>query len=89
MVNNLPAGAGDVGLILVWEDSTCLRVIKSVDHNHRRLYTESLWSPKEASTMRCLHTAVKSSPHSLQLEKVCIKQQRPVAAKNKSIKSIK
>ena len=33
--------------------------------------------------MRSLRTATKSSPHSLQLEKACMQQQRPKAAKKK------
>ena len=40
---------------------------------------------REATTMRSLHTATKSSPCSLQLEKAHAQQQRPNAAKNKLI----
>ena len=33
--------------------------------------------------MRSLHSAMKSSPHSLQIEEAHAQQQRPNAAKNK------
>ena len=36
---NLPANAGDMGLFLVPEDSTCLGAIKPVSYNHWSLWT--------------------------------------------------
>ena len=44
---------------------------------------------REATTMRSLRSAMKSSPRSLQLEKASTQQQRPNAAKNKYIKKKK
>ena len=43
---------------------------------------------KEATAMRSLHTATKSSPCSPQLEKACAQPQRPNAAKKKKKKLI-
>ena len=40
---------------------------------------------REATTMRSLCTAMKRSPYSPQLEKARTQQQRPRAAKNKSV----
>ena len=40
---------------------------------------------REDTSMRSLGTATKSSPHSLQLEKVCMQQWRPSEAKYQSI----
>ena len=40
---------------------------------------------REATPMRSPRTATKSSPHSLQLEKARAQQQRPNAAKKKSL----
>lgn len=37
---------------------------------------------RKATTMGSLHTTTKSSPHSLQLEKACVQQRRPKAAKS-------
>ena len=34
MVKTLPANAGDTGSILIWEDSTCHRAAKLVQHNY-------------------------------------------------------
>ena len=44
---------------------------------------------REATTMRCLHTATKSSPCSLQLEKACTQQRRPNAARKNKLKKKK
>ena len=38
---------------------------------------------REATAMRSLHRAAKSSPHSPQLEKAHVQQRRPNTAKNK------
>ena len=38
---------------------------------------------REATEMRRLHTTLKGSPHLPQLEKACVQQWRPNAAKNK------
>ena len=44
---------------------------------------------REATAMRSLRTATKSSPHLVQLEKAHVQQRRPNAAKNKLINSLK
>ena len=64
---------------LVWEDPTCHGATKPMCHNY--------WSPcsttREATAMRSLCTATKSSSCLLQLEKAHTQQQRPNATKNK------
>ena len=35
--------------------------------------------------MESSHTTVKSSPHSLKLEKACVRQGRPATTKNKQV----
>ena len=67
---------------------------KPVHHNYGAHALESVscnyWShvtyspcsaTREATTVGSPHTAAKSSPHSLQLEKACIQQWRPTTAK--------
>ena len=79
---------------LVWEDPTCRRATKPVPHNYWAWALEPLchnyWSPctyspcsatREATTMRSLPTATKSSPRFPQLEKACAQHQRPNTAK--------
>ena len=44
---------------------------------------------REATAMRSPHTAMKSSPHSPQLEKARAQQRRPNAAKHKEINKLK
>ena len=59
---------------LVWEDSTCLRATQLVSCNFWSPCTQSLCSAaREATTMRSLHTAMKSGLYLLQLEKACTK----------------
>ena len=48
-----------------------------------RATTTEAHAPREATTVRSPRTAMKSSPHLLQLEKAHAQQQRPSAAKNK------
>ena len=65
--------------------------LEPMSHNYwacmPQLLSPDAWSPcsatREATTMRSLHTAMNSSPRSLQLEKACTQQQRFHAAKNK------
>ena len=76
---------------LVWEDPTCRGATKPLRHKYWACTLEpashNYWSPcsatREATAMRSLHTATKSSPRSPQLEKACGQQWRPNAAKNK------
>ena len=80
---------------LVWEDPTCRGATKPVHHNYWACTLEPMsynhWSPctqslcsttREATTMRSPCTVTKSSPHLPQLEKACVHQWRPNAAKN-------
>ena len=55
-------------------------------HNYWSPCTQSpCSSTREATAMRSLRTAAKSSPRSSQLKKACVQQRRPNAAKNKLI----
>ena len=63
---------------LVREDPTCCGATKPVSHN-----CWSLCSTREAAAVRNPHTATKRSPRSPQLEKACVQQRRPNAAKIK------
>ena len=72
---------------LVWEDPTCHGATKPMRHNH--------WSPRvqspcsatrEATAMRSLHTAMKSSPRSPQLDTCIVKFMK---TKNKQTKILK
>ena len=80
---------------LVWEDPICRGATKPVHHYYWACALEPMchnyWSPhtlspcsatREATAMRSPHTATKSSPCSLQLEKARAHQQRPNTAKN-------
>ena len=75
VVKNLPCNTGDTGLILVWEDHTCLGAAKPC-------VPLSPCSTREATAVRSPPTASKSSPHLLYLEKAHAQQQRPCAGKN-------
>ena len=81
---------------LVREDPTCRRATKPVCQNYWARAPEptchNYWSPRalspcsttrEATAMRSLHTATRSSPCSPQLEKARAQQWRPNAAINK------
>ena len=82
--------------VLVREDPTCHGATKPVCHNYWARVPQLLKSAclepnkyvsysatREATAMRSLRTATKSSPCSPQLEKAHAQQQRPNAAKNK------
>ena len=81
---------------LVWEDPTCRGATKPVRHNscawalEPAATTAEARAPRarapqrEATAMRSLPTAKESGPHSPQLEKACVQQHRPNAAKNKN-----
>ena len=79
---------------LAWEDSACLGATKPMNHNSwaLQLRSRNSWSSHtldpcsttgEASTMRSLCTATKSSVCSPQLEKAHVRPQRPSAVKAK------
>ena len=71
---------------LVREDPSYCRATKPVCHNYRACVPQLL-KPAHLEPVlrnkRSLHTAMKSSPHSLQLERAHVQQRRPNAAKNK------
>ena len=91
MVKNLPANAGDTGLIPGLGRSHMPQ--SNLAHEPQllslRATTTEACVPRaralqrEATAMRSPRTAMKSSPHSLQLEKARAQQQRPNVAKNK------
>ena len=81
---------------LVREDPTCRGATKPVHHKYwacalepasHNYWSPCAWSPcsttRQATTMRSVCTATKSSPCSLQLEKARAQQRRPSTAKNK------
>ena len=81
---------------LVQEDPTCQEATKSVRHNYWACALEPMchsnWSPgpwslcsvtKEATAMRTLRPARRSTSHSLQPEKKPTQQRRPSTAINK------
>ena len=83
VVKNLPANAGDVGLIpglgrthMQWSNLAHAPQLLSVT-------TQSLSSTRAATTMRSPHTTMKTHPCSLQLNKATVWQLRPSIAKNK------
>ena len=86
VVENLPANAGDMGLSpglgrshMPWSNWAC----------EPQLLSLSVWSlcsaTGEAAIVRGPRTAMKSGPHSPQLEKALTQRQRPNTAKNKKI----
>ena len=67
---------------LVREDPTCRGATKPVRHNYwAHVPRARAPQQREATAMRSLHTATKSSPRSLQLEKARTQQRRPNTAK--------
>ena len=83
--NHLPMQGTQVRA-LVPEDPTCRKATKPMSHNY--------WSPcascprsatREATAMRSLHTATKSSPCSPQLRKPAHSNKDPMQTKNKYI----
>ena len=79
---------------LVREDLTCHGATKPGHHNYwacapqptcHNYWSLCTYSPcsatREATAMRSLHTTTKSSPHSTQLEKARVQQQRPNTAR--------
>ena len=69
---------------LVQADRTCRGATKPVCRNYWT-HAPQLLKPARLEPVfrnkRSHRTATKSSPHSLQLEKACVQQQRPNAAK--------
>ena len=87
VVENLPANAGDTG------SSPGLGRFHMPRSNWARepqLLSLSIWSlcsaTREAAIVRGLRTAMKSGPHSPQLEKALTQKRRPNTAKNKNNK---
>ena len=87
VVENLPANAGDTGLSPGLGRS---HMPRSNWAHEPQLLSLRVWSlcsaTREAATVRGLRTAMKSGPHSPQLEKALTQKQRPNAAKNKNNK---
>ena len=84
MVGSLPAGAGDTGSSpglggshMPWSDVA----------REPQLLSLRVWSlcsaTGEAAIVRGLRTAMRSGPHSPQLERALAQKRRPNAAKNK------
>ena len=81
---NLPANAGEIVLILVWEDSTKACAPQLLEPMHSRTCEPQLLSPecwnywslcsttRESTTMRRLSILMKSHPYSPQKEKAWV-----------------
>ena len=84
VVENLPANAGDTGLNPGLERS---HMPRSGWAREPQLLSLRVWSlcsaTREAATVRGPRTAMKSGPHSPQLEKALTQKRRPNTAKNK------
>ena len=90
LVENLPANAGDTGSSPGLGRS---HVPRSNWAREPQLLSLRVWSlcseTREAATVRGPRTAMKSGPHSLQLEKALAQKRRPNTAKiNKQINSV-
>ena len=84
MVKNLPANAGDTGSSPGLGRSHMPRSNKAREPQLLSLCIWSLCSATgEAATVRGPRTAMKSGPHSPQLEKALTQKRRPNTAKNK------
>ena len=83
VVENLPANAGDTGSSNGLGRS---HMLQSNWAHEPQLLSLRVWSlcsaTREAATVRGPRTAMKSSPHSLQLEKALAQKRRPNTAKN-------
>ena len=86
MVENLPVNAGDTGSSPGLGRS---HVPRSNWAREPQVLSLRFWSlcstTREAATVRGPRTAMKSGPHSLQLEKAHTQKQRPKTAKNKKL----
>ena len=84
VVESLPANAGDMGSSPGLGGS---HMPRSNWAREPQLLSLSVWSlcsaTREAAIVRGLRTAMKSGPHSLQLEKALTQKRRPNTAKNK------
>ena len=84
VVENLPANAGDKGLSPGLGRS---HMPRSNWAREPQLLSLSIWSlcsaTREAAIVTGPHTAMKSGPHSPQLEKALTQKRRPNTAKNK------
>ena len=84
VVENLPANAGDAGSSPGLGGS---HMPRSKQAREPQLLSLRVWSlcstTREATTVRGLHTAMKSGPRSQQLEKALAQKRRPNTAKNR------
>ena len=78
MVKNLPASAGDVGSVLAQEDSKAMLQLLEPTCPRAHTLQQEKTPPGETCAPR-----LGSSPHSPQLEKAHIRQQRLSTAENK------
>ena len=84
VVESLPANAqGTRVRALVWEDPTCRGAAGPVNHNYWACASGACAPQREAAIVRGPRTAMKSGPHSPQLEKALAQKRRPNTAKNK------
>ena len=97
VVKNLPAMQGTLVWPLVQKGPTCWRAAEPMRNNNEpalwslqattcyRYWSLSTWTlcsvTREATSMRRLHTTMKSSPCSAQLKKACMQQWRPTTVK--------
>ena len=84
VVENLPANAGDTGSS---SDPGRFHMPRSNWAREPQLLSLCVWSlcyaTREVVIVRDPHTAMKSGPHSPQLEKALAQKRRPNTAKNK------
>ena len=81
VVKNLPANAGTWVWSPDWENTTCCRAAKPVCHSYWACTPELTIHNMRSSHNEKLTLQLESSPGSLQLEKTCMQQQRPITAK--------
>ena len=75
MVKNLPANAGDTGLIPGVGRSHMLLGNKPVHHNYKALVPRAHALPQEKPPQSGAHALqLQTSPHSPQLEKACTRK---------------
>ena len=75
MVKYPPANAGDMSSIPSPGSSDAAGgATEPLSHNYKPMLYSPCSATREATAIRTLHNAMKSSPHSLQLEKARVQQ---------------
>ena len=87
VVKNLPANAGSMGSVPVWEDFICHGSSSPCATTTEPTRLESMLCNKKSHCTRAPCTTKKGSPRWLQLEKAQAQQQRLSTAKNKLLKN--